>query len=479
MATETSLKHSVLSGVKWLALTKLLIQLFRWGATFFIIRLLTPDDYGIAALAGIISSLFSSLNFLGLGNAIIRFQEEDEQRLATLFSVSFMLALGLALTQIALAPVMAAFYDNEALYLLLIVTSVIYILDCFSVQPKALLAKALQYDKLAKIDLLSGVASPLVVLGFAMTGWGYWSLAFGVIASSLVSLVACAFYHPLPLRFGFQFSQIREQLKYGMQNSAASLISQTSNTLDIAVGGYLFSAAQIGIYQVGLQVSMIPLRKVSPELRRISFPAFSKTAGDLPQFRRYFLKSNRLVALLVFPLFWGLGLLAEPLVRLVLTDKWADSIIIIQIISFVLPFRLFTELNNSVANALGRADLVLSNTILACVSLAIAIWLFAPMGLVGLAVAWVASIFITYLLLMLRLSQLLSLRLVELLSTLLPPLVGCMLMSGVLLGLQHQLALSDLAQLLGLPLLGAAVYALYLLVFHRAVCSELRQLFRE
>jgi len=474
VGSEKSLRHSVISGMKWLAVTKLLIQLFRWGATFFVIRLLSPEDYGIAAIAGIIPSLLSSLNFLSLGNAIIRFQEENKAILSTLFSVSFLVAILLTLLQILLAPWVAAVYDNEAVRLVLIVTSVIYVLDCMAIQPKALLAKELHYDKLAKIDLLSGIISPVVVLGFALTGWGYWSLSFGLIASSLVRLLACGYYHSLPTRFEFAFAQIRERVKFGVQNSLASLISQTSNTLDIAVGGYLFSSAQIGIYQVGLQVSMIPLRKISPELRRISFPAFSKAATDPGQFRHYFLKSVRMVALVVFPLFWGVGLLAEPLVRLLLTDKWVDSIIIIQIISFVLPFKLFTELNNSVANALGRADLVLSNTLLACVTLALAILLFANIGLPGLAIAWVASILMTFLMLSYRLSHILNLSLWQMIEGMLAPVLGCVLMSAVLLVAKHGLSLP--LQLALLPLLGATVYTGYIYVGQRKLWQELRQL---
>lgn len=479
MSSESSLKHAVINGVKWLALTKLLIQLFRWGATFFVIRLLTPDDYGTVAIAGIISSLFSALNFFSLGNAIIRFQEEDETVLATLFSISVMVAIGLTLLQIAIAPFIAHFYNNDAVSLLLIVTSAIYLLECLAIQPKAILAKELHYDKLAKIDLISGVGSPAVVLVFALTGWGYWSLAFGMIAASLFRLLACGYYHRISVKLGFAFSHVRQHMKFGLQNSGASFIAQTSNTLDIAVGGYLFSAAQIGIYQVGLQVSMIPLRKISPELRRISFPAFSKTASDPVRFRGYFIKATRMVALLVFPLFWGLGLMAEPLVKLVLTDKWVDSIIIIQVLSFILPFRLFTELNNSVANALGRADLVLSNTILSCVALAVAIVLLAHLGIVGLAVAWVLSILITYLFLACRLTRLLAIKGTELLATMWPPLLGCVLMSAVLLACQHGVHLSMQWQLGLLPIVGASVYALYLFVCHRALWNEFRELIRK
>jgi len=334
---HSSLKQSVMSGVKWLALTKIIIQLFRWGATFWVIRQLNPNDYGIMAIAEIIINLLVALNFLFVGNIIIRHKCISKAVMGTLFSFCVLFGFSLFFIQFLSAPFLASFYDTPEVEIVLQVLAITYILEIFNVRPLALLAKRLEFKRLAQIDLISGILHPLSTIIAAILGLGYWSLAIGTLVNTLVRFLMANYTCPSNYVIKWHFKKTVKLMKFGIQNSFSSAITQLGSSLDFIIGGVLFSTSAIGIYQVGLQVAFIPLRKISPELRRLSFPAFCKISHDIKLVTAYYKKTIRLFSFIVFPIFWGLSFLAEDIITTILSDKWIESAIIIKIICWALP----------------------------------------------------------------------------------------------------------------------------------------------
>lgn len=473
-----NLKQSVVSGVKWLAFSKLLIQLFRWGSTFWVIRMLDSHDYGVMAIAEILGALLVSINFLCIGNTIIRFRAISTSLLNTLFLMCCVIAVTLFLFQYSMADWFSQFYKTPEAADVLKLIAIAYLLECFSVQPMALLAKKMEFKQLAKIDMTAGIAMPVSVLVCAYAGMGYWSLAVGHIVNALVKALMSNYLHPIKYGFSTRFKRVLPMLKFGMQNTGASIMAQINNSIDFIVGGQVFSTSQIGSYQVGLQVSYIPLRKISPELRRIAFPAFSKVNKEKEKVVAYYFKSSKLISVLVFPLFWGLGLMAERIVEVVLTSKWSSAAAVIQVICFALPFKLLTEKTGAMVNALGRADILLVNTTFATVSFLLMLPFTLELGIAGLAYAWLVSIMLTYFLLVYRVCRILPMNMLQVASNYRVAILASIMMGIAvhLFGLyvmEHNV-LNMLIQIA----LGALAYGVTIFILSRSILAEFKQLIK-
>jgi len=468
----------VVSGVKWLAFSKVLIQLFRWISTFWVIRLLNAEDYGVMAIVEIMVALLVSVNYLCIGNAIIRFKTLSKPVLNTLLTCCLLIGMLLFSIQFFSANYFSQFYQTAEAALVLQVISIAYIIECFNVKPMALMAKGMQFKLLAKIDMIAGISMPIAVLACAYAGLGYWALAIGHLVNAVMKTLVANVMYRTSFKLGFRFRRAIPMLKFGAQNAASSIVAQINSSLDFIIGGYYFSTSQIGSYQVGLQISFIPLRKISPELRRISFPAYSKISHEYEKIINFYKKSNRLISFIIFPLFWGLGYIAEPLISVFLTDKWLESAQVVEILCFVLPFKLLTETSSSMLNAMGRADILLKNTLFAACSFVISILFLIDMGVQGLAYAWVISILLTYALLLYRITIVLPIKLMQIIFSIKEGVFGALLMVFFLYISRLLIDDNTLLSLVLLISIGGCTYGSYVLLWNKKVIIELKGLIK-
>ncbi|MBL4680754.1 MAG: lipopolysaccharide biosynthesis protein [Pseudomonadales bacterium] len=474
-----NLKSSVVSGMKWLLISKFIIQLLRWGSTFWVIRLLNSEDYGIMAIVGIMTAILMSGNFLSIGNVIIRFKIISKPVLDTLLTLTILIGIFFSFLQFMAAPWLAKFYETKQAELVLQLMAFTYILEAFSVRPMALLAKQMKFKILAKIDLIMGIITPISVLIAAYIGMGYWAIAIGLVVNSVVKSVASNLLMPTCFTFGKHFKRTSRLLYFGLQNSISSIIAEINSQLDFIIGGYYFTTSQLGVYSVGLQISFIPLRKLSPELRRIAFPAFSKISNDKKRVLSYYLKSIRLISLFVFPLFFGLGMVAEPLIEVVLTNKWFESAIIIQIICFALPFRLLTETSVGMLNALGLSNIVLKNNIITIAVFVLAVFPLIDTGITGLAWAWVISIIAAYTKILYEITKILPTNVFSIIRALTPSLLASIFMILVIMITNMSLEVDNTTLLFIDILAGGLGYFLVVFFGNKLLLLELRNMFKK
>ena len=370
----------------------------------------------------------------------------------------------------------AQFYTTPEAALVLQVIAITYLIECFNVKPMALLAKDLKFKQLAKIDLIVGLSMPIAVLICAYMGMGYWALAIGHIINAVMKTLIANIIYPTVMRLRYRFKRTLPLLKFGFKNTLTSLIAQFNNSLDFIIGGYYFNPSQIGLYQVGLQIAFIPLRKISPELRRISFPTFSKVKQDKKMVANYYLKSTRLISFVVFPVFWGLSAISEVMISTILGDKWSSVSEIIMLLCLFLPFKLLTEMTNSMLNALGEAGFLLINSIFSLVIFSTFIFMFLDYGVISLCYSWGVTIFCSYLYSAYKASNVLALKLIDIFKEFYKSLIGCFILFVFVFQINTLLALDGIALLLIQVISGMFTYVCFSLLFQKPILTEFKNL---
>jgi O-antigen/teichoic acid export membrane protein len=469
----------VLDGVFWLTVVKLAGQVISWTITVYVIRILSPDDYGLMAMAGVYLGFVVLFNEVGLSAAIVQKKDlGDEDRTNICWAV---LAINLALYgfSFALAPLIAAFYGEPRVTEVIRVASLVFIVRSVGLVPNSMLTREMAFKKQSQAALVGTTSGAVATLWFAVEGFGVWSLVYGSILNEIVANLLVFLFYPWRPAFSFSPSKAKALVQFGFKVAVARLFWYLSSNMDLLIAGKILGKTQLGYYSVAVQLALVPLDKMVSTVSQVAFPAFSKVQDNPEQLRRYFLKIVNLVAFASFPVCWGFFLVADSVVPLLLSDKWSSVILPLQILSMVTSFRAIHLVNAPLEMAVGRPGTTIRNFAIITSVLAVSFLVGSAYGLEGLAYAWLAFPLV-FLITTSITVKLIGLSLATYLRELRHPFLGTgFMVLAVLLGQRFVLIDRGLAiQAAGSVALGITCYLLYYLLFSREMFAEAKNLLR-
>lgn len=359
-------------------------------------RVLGPSAYGIMGMAALLLAFVLSLRDLGTGMAIVQRVDVSHRLLSSLFWLNFLVGLVLAAFVAGTSPLTAQFFHTPALVPILCTLSISIWLTSCGIVHNSILLREMRYRWLAIADLGSAVAGYVVALICAYSGLGVWSLVFSNVATAATG---CLFYwFATGWRPGFVFnrSEIRSVAGFSLNLSGAVLLNFFARNADNIVIGRLRGKSELGDYQMAYNLMLTPISNISSMISQITFPAFSRVQADDARFRSAYVRQSMMVGLLTFPVLAGMGILADPLIHVVLGPKWLGSIALFQILAPVGLVQSVATLVGQIYAAKARTDLMFRWSIYYTVLLVIAFVVGAHFSTVGVAIAYA----VTYLVLL-------------------------------------------------------------------------------
>jgi O-antigen/teichoic acid export membrane protein len=463
--------HRLVTSLVWLGSASLVAQIVSWLSTLLVIRLLSPEDYGLMAMAGLSIGVFMVLGDLGVGVVVIQTPTLDQGRLRALFGACLLLHLAGAALVFLSAPLVAAFFGDPGLVALVRALSLCLVCIGLYALPQALLARELQFARKASVDVLAIVTSAVVAVGLAMSGWGVWSLVGAVVTTHAFRAVAFQLLRPC-LFFSFpSWAALRDSAGFAGWVALDRLLWFGYSSLDIAIAGRVLGGAVLGVYSVALSLAALPLDKVMSIVNEVSLPAVSRIQEDRELLRRGVLRALESVSLLAFPTFFGMAAVAPEMVAVVLGSRWAPAVLPLQILCLVFPFRALGLLFAPVLFGSGRPRLVVENNALTLASLAVALGLGVQWGIVGLCVGWVAGYVPMFCLIAHRTLAVLGIPTRQMVGTIAFSLVTALVMAGAVTIARTfvEESLPPVGVLTGLVLVGIGVYGTALAAFRPAI----------
>ncbi|MGY5450737.1 oligosaccharide flippase family protein [Agarivorans sp. MS3-6] len=452
---------------------KIVTQLLRWAMTFWVIRLLSPDDYGVVAMSDV---LFGFLNLL-LGSlfasSIIQEKNLSKQSLKQLFGAIILSHLGFFALQYSLADVAGSYYQSEMVSSILKVNAWCFIILALEVIPAALLAKNMEFKRVSIIAAISNIVAAILTLVMAYMGYGFWSLVIGEII--FIGLRASLTFAAKPINFlpSFKISDITAMLKFGGMLSIQSVLFYVFMHMDVAIAGRIMTPTEVGLYAIGLQVALMPQKKIMPLLRQVAFPAFSQIQDQPELIAKYVLKAQRLCISLTLPIFWGLASVTDLVIPLLLGDKWLGAIIPTTIMLMVMPLRFSEELFNPALKSLKKVNHMLINLCFMVVIMLISISVAAQYGATGLALAWLCGFPLAYLIVAWRNSRALATQFSQFVKLLIAPMLAGAAMFAVVFASKTMLDLNTTLQLVMQITLGGITYVGLMLLLDRQSIKEM------
>lgn len=390
-----SIKQETLTSMKWTTIERFGVNGIRFVLGIIMARLLTPSDYGVLGMITVFIAISRTFVDSGFGNALIRKLDRTDVDCSTVFHFNVLLGIVLYAVLFLIAPLVARFFEMPILCDVLRVQAVTLILNSLIIVHTAKLIIKLDYKTLAKRTVSANLIAGIVGVLCAYFGMGVWALVVQAVLSKLISVIFIWKSVKWRPQWVFSRASFRELFSYGSKLMLAGLINKMYDSLNTFVIGKFFSAKDLGLYTRGTQFARMPLDNVNGILGRMVFPILVKYQHNdeklIDAYRKY-------ICIMSMLIFFGCMLLAsvgKPLILLLLTEKWADCIIFLQIYVFAAMFTHINTLNLELWQVKGRSDIFLKVDVIRKV-IAISI-LFAaiPFGVVGICFSKIIIVQIT------------------------------------------------------------------------------------
>lgn len=428
----------LLSGFSWNALARIAGQLAAWSSTFIVVRLLSPSDYGIVAMGGVVFGIASLLGDGGLGGAILNQREVREERLGQLTSVAVLLGVVATVVTLLLAIPVAAFFNEPKLRIVIGVASAAYLVTGFRVVPVAVLQRDLAFRFLARNDFLMVLTTAIASVSLAALGAAYWALIVAPIIGAAVATASAWQARPQRLRVP-RWAELKDTLTFGGHLMTSRVAGYAAGQADSIIIGRFLGQQPLGAYRVAMDIASIPVDKVAALVLQVTTPVLAAVRDDAIATGRYLLRVTEMIAIVAWPLAIGLALVADLVVSVVIGPQWEPAVVPLRIFAAVAALRCTAPLLSAVVLAAGDARMVgrlalFTTGVAIPVMLGVRSWGLPVLALVA-ATAFVAS---TALMLR-RALHATGVSLGRYLHALLPALGGCAVMVGVVVTVRSTL----------------------------------------
>jgi len=474
MSAETQHSHrkldgAVAGGLAWTAGAKTATQLITWLSAIWAARLLSPADFGLVSMAGILLNITAVLSEFGLGTAALQMPELTADVIAQLNTASAAICTAIYGLTVLSAPLAAMFFKSDQLKVLLAVNSLALLITGFQAVPMALLQKDLDYRRLSVIDAVQAVLMAVVTVVCALLGLAYWSLVAGPLAGRLAGAALMYWWKPVPFKWP-SWSQIEAAVRLGAHISVSRIASAIYVFSDGAIVGRTLGDSALGAYQWAMNLASAPADKVGLLLMRVTGPLFAKIQNDARLVQRYFRIVSEALSLTIFPMLLGLAVVAPEAVQALLGSKWAGAEGPIRWLALFVGVRTLATLVTQVLTSLRYTRFNMWVSLLSFAVMPPAFLIASRWGIAAVAASWLILAPVTILPPIVKLLRVTGLRYLEYLDVLAPALGGSAVMVALVLALKVWLGgiqMHAWAELAIEVAAGGAAYGVFLLLFYR------------
>lgn len=374
-----TLKQKTAQGLFWGLMSSGGMQLLNLVIGIFLARLLSPEEYGIVGMLAIFTLIAVNLQDSGFGVALINVKDIKHYDYNSVFWFSIGVSLSMYLLLFLCAPLIAAFFHQPCLSSLSRFIFLSFIFAALGISPNAVLVRSLRIKEKAIISITALFVSGAVGVTMAYHGYSYWSLATQQVLYNAVTCAGRYYFARWWPTLKVDFTPVKQMFAFSYKVLITSIMSTVSNNVLTVIFGRLFPATAVGNYSQANKWNTMASSLVSGTVSQITQPVLVRVVDDKERMCRVFGKIMRFTAFMAFPAMFGLAMVAPEFILLTITDKWVDSIPLLQILCLGGAFLpLFTVYQNLFLS-LGKSDIymwlnigqiaIVIATVLACHSL--------------------------------------------------------------------------------------------------------------
>lgn len=469
-----------MSAVRWTAIARFSGQLCTWIVTIYVIRILSPADYGLMAMAMVLTSLLFLINNIGLDSVLIQRPNLDNEARSKIFGTVIFTNATCFVIMLAAAEPLAGFYGEPRVADLTRVLALQFLILVFEALPQSALERELDFKKRSIVEFVTMVAASLVTLVLAVTGAGVWSLVIGHLTGMLSRIVGLNLIAKALCKPSWPFRGMKDMLQFGGFVSVDKILWFVFAESDKFIGGKVLGKELLGFYSVSNHLASLPINKIAGLVSSVAFPAFSKVHMEMDKVRHYLNKAVRVMSLFAFPVFFGMSSVADGAVQLILGDKWVGAVLPLKILALVMPVRMISTVMPPLLWGVGKPGISAGNFLISSIIMVPAFIFGVQYGPTGLAVAWALAYPVVFLITTIRVCGAIGGAATDLLSAMGRPVLASAVMYLAVSAISpHAFGESgDLLHLLQLVAVGVVSYTACLAIVYRDGAIEALDLVR-
>lgn len=378
------IKEKSIKGVLWSMIESFSLKFLQFIINVIMARLLLPEDYGVVALIMVFIAISQIFIDGGFATALVQDKDKTERDYSTIFTFNILVSVICYLFLYVTAPFISEFYNND-ITIYLRVQSLVLIIYAFSAIHKVKLTVDVNFKEIAKVSLSAAFVSGTIGIIVAYMGYGVWAL----VVQALVAAITTTVILMLKLRWKpicfFDKMSFRRLFPFGSRLLTANIIDCIYMNLYPIFVGKLYTPKDLGYFSRADQFSALPGNTCAEIFMRVTYPVMSSVREEdkLVMIYRKFIS---LSSYLIFPILFIILVLAKPLILILLTAKWIEIVLLMQILCCGYLLNHLSTINRNLLYVKGRADLALKLEVYKKVIATLILLISVPFGLVGLCV---------------------------------------------------------------------------------------------
>lgn len=387
---------SLYNGVIWKFLERSGVQGVQFILQIILARILTPEHYGMLSIMIIFVNLANVFIQTGFNTALIQNKDVTEEDYSSVLWVTLGASGILYGVIFATAPLIGEFYNMPGIVKPLRVLAIMLFPGALNSIQLARISRALDFKKVFYSNLAAIVIAGVVGIVIAYAGGGVWALVAQSLINTIVACVVMFFTAKLRLRFRCNLKRVKVLFSFGWKLLVSGLLETLYQELGSLIIGKKYNSSALAYYNRGKHFPQIIMQVVNGTVQSVMLPAMSSEQDDKTKVKQLTSMSLSLISFIVSPVMAGLAAVAEPLITILLSEKWLMAAPYMQIFCLVFALYPIHTCNVQAISAIGRSDIFLKLEIIKKVEgvsiLLISVFLFESPLAIAIADAIAATI---------------------------------------------------------------------------------------
>lgn len=349
-------EKKIISNFMWRFAERSGAQVVSFIVSIVLARILLPEDYGTIALVTVFTSILQVFVDSGLGTALIQKKDADELDFSSVFYFNFVVCLILYAGMFIASPYIALFYNDITLTSVIRVLSLTIVISGVKGIQQAYVSRNMLFKRFFYSTIGGTIFSAFLGIGMAYAGLGVWALVAQQLSNTAIDTIILWITVKWRPRKAFSWKRLRILLTFGWKLLISALLDTSYNNLRNLIIGKLYSSADLAFYNQGDKFPKVIVTNINTSIDSVLLPTMSSAQDDKERVKQMTRRAIKTSTYVMAPLMMGLAFCAEPIVRIVLTDKWLPCIPFLRIFCITYMFWPVHTANLNAINAMGRSD---------------------------------------------------------------------------------------------------------------------------
>lgn len=349
-------KKSVIGNFIWRFAERCGAQLVTFIVSIVLARILDPKDYGTIALVTVFTTILQVFVDSGLGTALIQKKNADDLDFSSVFYFNFIVCIILYVGMFIAAPYIALFYKDTTLTPVIRVISLTIVISGVKGIQQAYVSKNMLFKRFFFSTIGGTIFSAVLGIAMAYMGYGVWALVAQQLSNTAIDTLILWLTVKWRPKKMFSYERLKGLFSFGWKLLISSLLDTAYNNLRNLIIGKLYSSSDLAFYNQGEKFPKVIVMNINTSIDSVLLPTMSIEQDNPERIKQMTRRAIKTSTYVMAPLMMGLAFCAEPIVRLVLTDKWIFCIPFLRIFCITYMFWPVHTANLNAINAMGRSD---------------------------------------------------------------------------------------------------------------------------